>query len=69
MPPEVAERIFEPFFTTKEAGKGTGLGLSIAKRIVGEGGGTIILNNKPGEGVAFIIVLPLAEAAAIKLAS
>ncbi|MEK6546327.1 MAG: HAMP domain-containing sensor histidine kinase, partial [Nitrospinota bacterium] len=51
--------IFKPFFTTKAEGKGTGLGLSIAKDIIEKYGGKIELENKVGEGVKFIITLPV----------
>ncbi|MCI0371861.1 MAG: ATP-binding protein [candidate division NC10 bacterium] len=53
--PEDLDRIFEPFFTTKETG--TGLGLSIAHRVVEELGGRIEVENRPGEGATFRVVL------------
>ncbi|HEU5393348.1 MAG TPA: ATP-binding protein, partial [Candidatus Methylomirabilis sp.] len=53
--PEDLDRIFEPFFTTKESG--TGLGLSIARRMVEELGGRIEVENRPGEGTTFRVVL------------
>jgi signal transduction histidine kinase len=53
--PEDLDRIFEPFFTTKETG--TGLGLSIARRIAEELGGRIEVENRPGEGATFRVVL------------
>jgi C4-dicarboxylate-specific signal transduction histidine kinase len=62
IPPGLEERIFDPFFTTKEVGAGTGLGLSITYGIVKDHDGAITVENRPGEGVAFLIELPLAEA-------
>jgi two-component system sensor histidine kinase PilS (NtrC family) len=53
--PEDLDRIFEPFFTTKESG--TGLGLSIARRVVEELGGRIEVENRPGEGATFRVLL------------
>ncbi len=58
VPPEIADKIFEPFFTTKGEGKGTGLGLSTVYGIIGQMGGRIFLDNRPGEGATFRIFLP-----------
>jgi two-component system cell cycle sensor histidine kinase/response regulator CckA len=58
VPPEIADKIFEPFFTTKGEGKGTGLGLSTVYGVIGQMGGRIFLDNKPGEGATFRIFLP-----------
>jgi two-component system NtrC family sensor kinase len=52
-------RIFDPFFTTKPAGKGTGLGLAVSYGIIRDHGGEIRLNNFPGKGSTFSIVLPV----------
>ena len=38
---------------------GTGLGLSITYGIVRDHGGSIMLENSPGEGAAFVIDLPV----------
>jgi two-component system, OmpR family, sensor kinase len=58
------EKIFEPFFRgSRPEGEGTGLGLSIAKRIVGNLGGAITLENiaEPGQsGLRAMVRLPVA---------
>lgn len=60
VPPEVRARIFEPYFTTKPAGVGTGIGLSVCRTIVAAHGGTLSLEDAPGGGARFRIVLPAA---------
>jgi signal transduction histidine kinase len=59
--PELLPRLFEPFFTTKPIGQGTGLGLSISNEIVHEHGGSIAVENNPGNGACFCVQLPLYE--------
>jgi len=61
IPPELEHRVFDPFFTTNEVGEGTGLGLSITYGIIRDHLGTIQVHNRPGEGVAFVIELPLLQ--------
>jgi C4-dicarboxylate-specific signal transduction histidine kinase len=61
IPDGLEQRIFDPFFTTKDVGSGTGLGLSITYGIVQEHGGKITVENRPGDGAAFTIALPLAR--------
>ncbi len=58
--PQLAGRIFDPFFTTKGTDKGTGMGLSVVHGIVKSHGGAITLQNAPGKGATFEILLPRA---------
>ncbi len=58
MEPAVADRVFEPFYTTKDVGQGTGLGLAIARSLVERHAGRIDMQNRPGDGVGFRVVLP-----------
>ncbi|MBX9256578.1 hybrid sensor histidine kinase/response regulator [Desmonostoc muscorum CCALA 125] len=53
-------KIFDAFYTTKPVGKGTGLGLSIAYQIVvNNHHGKLTYHSNPGEGIEFIIELPI----------
>lgn len=56
--PEIVSRIFDPFFTTKPVGEGTGLGLAICEGIVTEAGGAIDVEDRPGGGAIFSVILP-----------
>jgi signal transduction histidine kinase len=56
---ENLKRLFDPFFTTKEVGEGTGLGLSICYGIIQEHGGRIYAENKPDEGMTFVVEIPI----------
>lgn len=55
--PEHMDQVFQPFFSSKATG--TGLGLTIAQRAVSGHNGEIRVDNRPGEGVTFTILLPL----------
>ncbi len=57
VPLDLRERIFNPFFSTRP--DGTGLGLSITARIVEEHAGIIEVDDAPGGGARFRILLPL----------
>lgn len=63
IPPDRAAAIFDPFVVGSDArsGGGSGLGLSITRRLVELHGGTITLDNHPGQGAAFLIRLPLPQ--------
>jgi len=58
IPQSVLDKIFQPFFTTKPTGQGTGLGLSLSYDIIKAHSGELKVENKEGEGAAFIIILP-----------
>ena len=60
-PEGVEDKLFESFFTSGKS-KGTGLGLASAKKIVQLHDGSIFARNKAdGNGVEFIIRLPVSE--------
>ncbi len=60
IPRELRERVFEPFFTTRQGSGGTGLGLHVVYNIITNVlGGSITLQSAVGEGVKFIIDVPL----------
>jgi CheY-like chemotaxis protein len=56
--PEVRERMFDPFYSTKEVGKGSGMGLAMVHGIVHQHGGHLLVENVPGAGARFGILLP-----------
>lgn len=58
IPAEARENVFRPFFTTKQ--KGTGLGLALVKKAVDAHGGTLGIEDSPGGGATFVVILPRA---------
>jgi PAS domain S-box-containing protein len=59
--PQERERIFEPFRTTKAVGDGSGLGLFVCRSIVHAWSGTVTVDDRPGGGARFRVVLPIAR--------
>jgi signal transduction histidine kinase/uncharacterized protein YigA (DUF484 family) len=57
--PENLHNIFNPFYSTKESG--LGLGLPLVYKIIASHRGQIEVDNRPGEGVTFIVTLPAAQ--------
>jgi signal transduction histidine kinase len=65
IPPEARTKIFERFQQVhregKRAGQGTGLGLTISRTIVEVHGGVMWVEENPGGGSLFSILLPAGE--------
>lgn len=58
VPVAIRDRIFDPFFSTSTAGKHAGLGLAMCADIVDRHRGSIHLEDVPGPGSCFTVVLP-----------
>ena len=61
------ERVFDKFYqvgrVAGERPRGTGLGLTIARHLVELHGGRIWVEDAPGGGAAFVVILPAAGGA------
>jgi signal transduction histidine kinase len=66
IPAEALSKVFERFYRVEqgrarsESGQGSGLGLAVARSIVEAHGGSIGVENVPGRGASFWLVLPAA---------
>jgi two-component system nitrogen regulation sensor histidine kinase GlnL len=60
VPPELMPILFDPFVTTKA--NGSGLGLALVAKIIGDHGGVIDADSRPGR-TRFRILLPVASGA------
>ena len=58
IPEDELPRLFSLFASTKGA-RGTGLGLAVSRKIVGEHGGEIQVENRPGAGCRFRLTWPV----------
>ena len=65
VPQALRARVFEPYFTTKATGMGTGVGLAVSLGIVETHGGSLIVEQAPGGGAAFVVALPVGEPGAV----
>jgi signal transduction histidine kinase len=54
--PENLSNVFNPFYSTKESGPG--LGLPVVHKIIASHRGRIEVDNRPGQGVTFLILFP-----------
>lgn len=58
VPLDQRDQIFQPFFSTRTDRPG-GLGLAISRKLVGEAGGWIQVEDAPGGGARFRVALPV----------
>ena len=58
IPPSIFKHIFEPFYSEKNTNSNWGMGLYHVRTIVRSHLGTIRVENRPGGGATFLILLP-----------
>jgi two-component system, cell cycle sensor histidine kinase and response regulator CckA len=58
---EALAHLFEAGFSTKHERGGSGHGLVVLKTFVGDAGGSIEVDSRPGRGATITVTLPLAE--------
>jgi len=56
IPEDIRDALFDPFVTTKPSG--SGLGLALVAKIIGEHGGLIEVDSRPGR-TDFRVFLPI----------
>jgi two-component system nitrogen regulation sensor histidine kinase GlnL len=66
VPPDILPILFDPFVTTKS--NGSGLGLALVAKVVGDHGGVVDCDSRPGR-TRFRILLPIASGNGEHLAS
>ena len=62
VPPDMVPILFDPFVTTKA--NGSGLGLALVAKIIGDHGGVVDMDSRPGR-TRFRILLPVASRPAV----
>ncbi|ODT25647.1 MAG: two-component sensor histidine kinase [Kaistia sp. SCN 65-12] len=62
VPPDLVPILFDPFVTTKA--NGSGLGLALVAKIIGDHGGVVDMDSRPGR-TRFRILLPVAAKTAV----
>ncbi len=60
--PNNRTQIFDSFFTTRRESGGTGMGLAIVRAMLDAHSGSIRLLDTPGQGTAFELTIPIADA-------
>ncbi|MCP4572397.1 MAG: response regulator [bacterium] len=67
VPVEDRERVFEPYYSTKDAR--TGLGLAVAHSVIHRHDGRLTVDEAPGGGARFTVLLPASERQAVPVAA